>query len=607
MLNEIKHNILKNKGKIKDILLNIETESVADYEIDSSLKTLEYDERKFEKNVKMISSYLPMNLPLYSLITYVIIPQLSANISNYRPSTKTLEISEKLHKLLELDLYNINLFKGTRFEYNNQIVKKSDVVIFVGKPLNAKKLSEQLSQNTLFIYYGVGQNPAVIANDANLDIASEKIADSIMFNYGQDCAKPNVILCKSSLYPEFKKRLLVSIRNRLNQKTTIKNLEVFKEVVNFLVREKEYLEFGGNINVLQQVIDPIIVTKKISDSKFNYDEYYAPVFRIMLYDNINDLKKYFSNQKYKDENMNISLFGNSKYIEKLPASLVLNNEIVSDIDNGFCEYGGYGKNTSYILYKGIMLNKPLLINREIKDFYNNENFISTAQSLSNSNIKNSTKLKKILLNEYEDKIKKIFDKNLNFSFVFGSYAKGFEKQTSDIDMFICLNEDDRLAINEFRKWYFKFHYMYGKFPDFSYPGEVLTREKLENVINNNYNVSFDLVNSADAFDSLFYTQIFTDEKINIIGDQKNLMEYQEKFEKFVPLFCEEIFEVLKKNNKIKDEREYMKCLIALSCDDLLFFGKKINFEQTSQTYDDIIEELDDGFLKKCIKKRQLLR
>lgn len=85
------------------------------------------------------------------------------------------------------------------------------------------------------------------------------------------------------------------------------------------------------------------------------------------------------------------------------------------------------------------------------------------------------------------------------------------------------------------------------------------------------------------------------------------MEYQEKFEKFVPLFCEEIFDVLKKNNKIKDEREYMKCLIALSCDDLLFFGKKINFEQTSQTYDDIIEELDDGFLKKCIKKRQLLR
>ena len=92
--------------------------------------------------------------------------------------------------------------------------------------------------------------------------------------------------------------------------------------------------------------------------------------------------------------MNISLFGNSRYIEKLPASLVLNNEIVSDIDNGFCEYGGYGKNTSYLSYKGVTINKPLLINREINDFYNNESFVNSAQSLSKYNVKNDTKLKK---------------------------------------------------------------------------------------------------------------------------------------------------------------------------------------------------------------------
>ena len=146
-----------------------------------------------------------MNLPLYSLITYVIIPRLNADTCNYRPSTKTLEISKKLHKLLKLDSYNIKLFEGTRFDYNKNLVKNSDVVIFIGKPSNAEKLSKELSSNTLFIYFGVGQNPAIIANDANLELASEKIADSIMFNYGQDCAKPNVILCKSTVYPEFKK------------------------------------------------------------------------------------------------------------------------------------------------------------------------------------------------------------------------------------------------------------------------------------------------------------------------------------------------------------------------------------------------------------------
>ena len=604
MLDKIKNDILKNKREIIEILSIIENKSVASEEIELCIKALGHSQKYSEKKIKVISSYLPMNLPLYSLITYVIIPRLNADTCNYRPSTKTLEISKKLHKLLKLDSYNINLFEGTRFDYNKNLVKNSDVVIFIGKPSNAEKLTKELSSNTLFIY--VGQNPAIIANDANLELASEKIADSIMFNYGQDCAKPNVILCKSTMYPEFKKKLLTAIYNRLEQKTTIKKLEVFKDVINLLIRDKAYVEFGGNINIPNQTIDPIIVTKKFSDLKSNYDEYYAPVFRIMLYDNVNDLKKYFSNQKYKDENMNISLFGNSRYIEKLPASLVLNNEIVSDIDNGFCEYGGYGKNTSYLSYKGVTINKPLLINREINDFYNNESFVNSAQSLSKYNVKNDTKLKKIMLSEYEDRIRTLFGSNLNFSFIFGSYAKRLEKQTSDVDMFVCLDEEDKFAINEFRNWYFKFHYMYGKFPDVLYPGEVVTREKLESIIDNNYNVNFNVINDSDTFDSLFYTQIFTDKKINIIGDQKNLMEYEKKFQKFVPDFCEAIFETLKKNDKIRDDRDYMKCLIALSCNDLLFFGRKLDFEKTPQMYNDIIDELDDGFLGKCIKKRQLL-
>lgn len=606
MLNSIKKKILENKEEIIRILSEIETQSVAVEEIELCIKALDNNEKYLDKKVKNISSYLPMNLPLYSLIIYVVIPKLCAEVSYYRPSTKTIEVSKKIDKLLNLEKYSINLYEGTRFSYNKEFVKNSDVVIFVGKPENAKKLSESLSLNTLFIYFGVGQNPAIIANDANLEIASKKIVDSIMFNYGQDCAKPNVILCKRSLYPEFKKRLLHEISNSMDQKTTIKNLETFKDVINLLVRDKEKLELGGSIDVLNQTIEPIVITKNFKDLESNYEEYYAPVFRIMLYDNINDLKKYFSNQKYKDENMNISLFRNSRYIEKLPSSLVLNDEVVSDIDNGFCEYGGYGKNTSYMSYQGIVINKPLLINREINDFYENKNFVNFAQGIIGKKVKNDAKLKEIMLKEYNQNIKNIFDKNLDFSFVFGSYAKNTQKPTSDVDMLICLTKEDKMEIEDFRNWYFKFHYMYGKFPDVLYPGEIVTRQKLEKIITNNPNINFNIINDSDTFDSLFYTQIFTDKKTTFIGNQESLKEYQEEFKRFVPEFCEKIFEVLKINNKFKDDRDYMKCLMALSCNDLLFFGKRIDFEQPPQMYTDIIDELDDGFLKKCINKRQLL-
>ena len=79
-----------------------------------------------------------------------------------------------------------------------------------------------------------------------------------------------------------------------------------------------------------------------------YKEFYAPVFRLMAYESDLDLKNYFLSPSYKNENMNISLFGTNEYIQNLPASIILNNSIVSDVDNGYSEFGGYGKNVSFV-------------------------------------------------------------------------------------------------------------------------------------------------------------------------------------------------------------------------------------------------------------------
>ena len=74
----------------------------------------------------------------------------------------------------------------------------------------------------------------------------------------------------------------------------------------------------------------------------------------------------------------------------------------------------------------------------------------------------------------------------------------------------------------------------------------------------------------------------------------------------MPDFCNQIFELLNKENLIRDERDYMKCLIALSCDDLLFFGKRLEFETPEDKYDKLVNKIDDGFFVKCLKRKQQL-
>lgn len=603
MLEEIKIKLEENKDNIIEILKEIETENVAFEEYNLSIEALSNNLKYTKLSANTISSYMPMNLPLYSLIIYTIIPRICAIQSNYRPSSKTITQSKKIHELLELDRYNINLFDGTRFSYLKNKVSKSDVVIFVGKPENANNLCQSLSSKTLFIYFGVGQNPVIIANNADLEIASKKIAETVMFNYGQDCAKPNIILCKKELHKQFVHNLIKEIEKNMYQKTTIKNLNSLKEIANLLVKEVEYIEYGGSVNFKERTLNPLIITKYLADDASNYNEFYGPVFRIMLYNNDVELKQYFSNPLYKQENMNISLFGNSNFVDELPASLVLHNEMVPEIDHGYHEYGGFGENTSYLLYRGVKIAKPILINREIEYFLNNPNFMLT-NNKNNSTFSYNSKLNSILFEEYKNFVQNLFGNDINFSFIFGSYAKNMAKLTSDLDMLICLNKIDTELERKFREWYFMLHYMHGKIPDFYYPGELVTKDKLYSIIENNKNIEFRLKNDADTYDALFYTQIFTDKKKEIIGNNELLLKYESEFKKYVSTFCYQIFEILEKNNMIQNERDYMKCLMALSYNDLNFFGRRLEFDITDDKYAPIINKIDDGFLVKCLKKKK---
>lgn len=192
---EIKRKLESSKEIIIDILQEIEPKNVALEEFELAVLALSNNDKYINRCVDSISVYLPMNLPLYSLIIYAIIPKICSNYVYYRPSTKTLNQSKKIHDILNLDSYSIQLFEGTRHDYFKSKVNKSDVVVFVGNPSNANQISEKLSRKTLFIYFGVGQNPVIISSDADIELASKKIAKTVMFNSGQDCAKPNVILC----------------------------------------------------------------------------------------------------------------------------------------------------------------------------------------------------------------------------------------------------------------------------------------------------------------------------------------------------------------------------------------------------------------------------
>ena len=51
----------------------------------------------------------------------------------------------------------------------------------------------------------------------------------------------------------------------MEQKTTIKNLDALRNVANLLIKNINYIEYGGNINFKEQTLNPVIITKNLSE------------------------------------------------------------------------------------------------------------------------------------------------------------------------------------------------------------------------------------------------------------------------------------------------------------------------------------------------------
>lgn len=101
MFSSLKKIILEQKEELVEILSETESKSVALQEIQLSINALNGNNKYVEKKVESIASYLPMNLPLYSLITYTIIPGLCSNVSYYKPSAISLEVSKKNTQIIK--------------------------------------------------------------------------------------------------------------------------------------------------------------------------------------------------------------------------------------------------------------------------------------------------------------------------------------------------------------------------------------------------------------------------------------------------------------------------------------------------------------------------
>lgn len=119
---------------------------------------------------------------------------------------------------------------------------------------------------------------------------------------------------------------------------------------------------------------------------------------------------------------------------------------------------------------------------------------------------------------FMDETAQIFGDNLAFAFVFGSIAKGREKKGSDIDMFVCTEEEpSNQQKDDFFNFYMKLHNEYGLIPDMEYPGEVVSLEFLhKNIAHIQSWIPHSEIATYREFEAVFWTAVLAERKIAVV-------------------------------------------------------------------------------------------
>jgi len=370
-----------NQKEILSLLTAYETHDAAHDEIIRSIEALQGAEQEFNaidnphSNLN-ISTFFPLNLPLYSLILFGVMPSAFAKNVFIRPPQVMETVLDQLWGLLDIanTFPELSLKVVPRHIFVSLYASESDLIIFTGKYHNALAIHEKCP-DSLLLYNGSGVNPFIVFDNADLTLALDKAVEMRCFNSGQDCAGPDVFFVAESITPQFieglKKRLDgIKVGETSDADTdvgpTVKPSYI-AELVDWIEDTESDIVYGGQIDVKQQFVHPTVALSSLKNNKLHdFHEFFAPFFNVVSFADDDELQSVLNMKSFRDRGMYISVFGENKNIEqKLDFVKILKNCIVNDVEKGNHEYGGYGEKANFLLYGDQKITQPVLVSRDI--------------------------------------------------------------------------------------------------------------------------------------------------------------------------------------------------------------------------------------------------
>ncbi|WP_255316272.1 aldehyde dehydrogenase family protein [Streptomyces morookaense] len=378
-LRAVRRYVADNEDAVMRILTEISPHHTAGAEIRSFLGTLDGAEEEIRRvrpgRVPLAAVFMPSNIPLYSYALHLLVASLYSDRVVFRPSSDIKSQIQRLHALLApVHGLPVEIFELSRRRFVTGPVREADLIVFTGNYSNAETVREMLEEDQLFLFFGRGINPFVIAPDADLAHAVHDVTRIRLHNSGQDCFGPDVVFAPQGRTEEFIGLLsaeLASLRFGDNSDPAVDYGPIHYDsaLVNcsdYLVRHASRIRHGGCIDLRSRRIEPTVLLWGFDD-KIPLAEMFAPVFNVVAYPGARRLRERLSSPYFSERALGAMVYGNDpetvKVLSERHRTCV--DHTLLDAEDGNRPFGGFGMRANYLSYGGERHAEPLLMSQAV--------------------------------------------------------------------------------------------------------------------------------------------------------------------------------------------------------------------------------------------------
>jgi aldehyde dehydrogenase (NAD+) len=289
------------------------------------------------------------NFPFYLTLGPLVGAIAAGNTVVLKPSEIAPASSRLMVELVEkyLDTSAFAVVEGDGQVSQELIAQGLDRIMFTGGTEIGKKImaaaAEHLTPVTLELG---GKSPVIVAADADINVAAQRIAFAKVVNSGQICVAPDYVVAEKPIRDE----LVTKIRDAIVAFTAddVDGLPIVSE--RQFNRLSGYLGTGGDVvtgggtNPTRLTMQPTVVVDPPLDAPVMTEEIFGPILPVITVDSLDDAIA-FVNARPKP--LAAYLFTKAKavrerFIREVPAGGMLVNHLIFQVSTARLPFGGVG-------------------------------------------------------------------------------------------------------------------------------------------------------------------------------------------------------------------------------------------------------------------------